>query len=67
LIEKGIDCRQMINPVHRADHFRNHFVDKNYPNSIKISSQSLHLPSATSLHRDQIRNIVKEFESCLSA
>ena len=66
LIEKGIDCRQMINPVHRADHFRNQFDDKNYPNSIKISSQSLHLPCSTNLQRDQIRTIVKDFESCLS-
>ena len=67
LIEKGIDCRQMINPVHRAYHFRNQFDDKNYPNSIKISSQSLHLPCSTNLQRDQIRFIVKEFKSCLSA
>jgi len=67
LKEKGIDCRQMINPVHRADHFRNQFEDKNFPNSINISSQSLHLPSSPNLQREQIRIIVKELNSCLSA
>ena len=41
---KGINCRQMINPVHKADHFINIF-DDNFEISNRISSNSLHLPS----------------------
>jgi perosamine synthetase len=52
--DEGIDCRQMINPVHQAEHFINEFKEDEYPNSIKISSQSVHLPSSTTLSQNQI-------------
>jgi perosamine synthetase len=55
--DEGIDCRQMINPVHQADHFRNEFKEDEYPNSIEISSQSVHLPSSTMLSRNQISEV----------
>jgi perosamine synthetase len=66
LKEKGVDCRQMINPVNVADHFKGHFENKDFPNSIGISSQSLHLPSSTNLKDNQIKQIVKKFKKLLS-
>ena len=62
--QKGIDCRQMINPVHRADHFVDKHSDADFPNAIRISAQSVHLPSSTQLEEDHIRlitNRIKEF------
>lgn len=55
---QGIDCRQMINPVHRADHFANENDDADFPNAIRISTQSAHLPCSTHLHDEQIEYIV---------
>jgi perosamine synthetase len=65
LREKGVDCRQMINPVHQAEHFKNQFNDKNFPNSIKISHQSLHLPCSTGLKENQIKFIVDSLRQSL--
>jgi perosamine synthetase len=65
LREKGVDCRQMINPVHQAEHFKYQFNDKNFPNSIGISHQSLHLPCSTGLKEDQIRFIVDSLRQLL--
>ena len=56
--EQGIDCRQMINPVHRADHFANEYPDSDFLNAIQISTQSAHLPSSTHLRAEQIEYIV---------
>ena len=61
---QGIDCRQMINPVHRAEHFVDYYNDAGFPNAIQVSAQSAHLPSSTNLKEDQIKLIVdkvKEF------
>jgi len=33
----GIDCRQMINPVHHADHFKSQFENNEFLNSVNIS------------------------------
>ena len=52
--QNGIDCRQMVNPVHMAKHFVNGFDHSNYPVSTHISNQSLHLPSTTDLSEEQI-------------
>jgi len=62
--EKGIDCRQMIDPVHRADHLIDEF-DDTFPNSESISKKSLHLPSGTSLTKEDINIIVKEIKCFL--
>ena len=56
---KGIDCRQMINPVHKADHFKSQFSDSEFKNSVHISSHSAHLPSGLSLSNNQIQEISK--------
>ena len=53
----GIDCRQMINPVHHANHFISQFSNDAFPNSINISRQSVHLPSGLGLTEMQISKI----------
>ena len=55
--DKGIDCRQMINPVHHAEHFQNDFNDNDFINSINVSRKSVHLPSSTLLNRSHINKI----------
>jgi len=55
--ENEIDCRQMINPVHIAEHFRAKYSDTNFQNSINISRQSVHLPSGLGLSNCQIQKI----------
>jgi len=62
---KGIDCRQMINPVHHADHFKSQFSYGDFPNSVKISKQSVHLPSGLGLKVNQISEIVETIKSFL--
>ena len=54
--EKGVDCRQMINPVHKAQHFINDFDDE-FPVSKSISRQSLHLPSGLNIKKKDIEYI----------
>jgi perosamine synthetase len=61
--EEGIDCRQMVNPVHEADHF-SEYGDEAFPTSRTVSVQSAHLPSSTGLSEEQIEAIsgkVREF------
>jgi len=53
----NIDCRQMINPVHRAEHFISSFSDHDFEVSIKISEQSAHLPSSLTLTIENIQYI----------
>ncbi|MBI5045190.1 MAG: DegT/DnrJ/EryC1/StrS family aminotransferase [Candidatus Levybacteria bacterium] len=57
---EGVDCRQMINPVHRALHFIDKYDESDYPNSTRISAQSLHLPCSTSLQKNQVEFIVEK-------
>ncbi len=57
MLTKGIDCRQMINPVHRAMHFSDLYGEDSFPISTKISNQSVHLPSSTNLKDEQIKHI----------
>lgn len=64
MLQNKIDCRQMINPVHEADHMKSIYSAKNFSNSLKISKKSVHLPSGTSLDKNSISYIcdkVKEF------
>jgi len=64
--DKGIDCRQMINPVHHAEHFQNQFDFNNFQNSINISNKSMHLPSSTLLNKTEINNISAQIKKYLS-
>lgn len=57
--QNGVDCRQMVNPVHKAKHFINDYDETSYPVSKQISEQSLHLPSSTDLSQDKIRYIAE--------
>ena len=61
--QNGIDCRQMINPVHQADHFKAIFDKNLFPNSISISKQSVHLPSSLNLSENQIKLICNKTKS----
>jgi len=56
--ERDVDCRQMVNPVHRADHFLASYEDADYPNANYVSTHSVHLPSSTHLSNTQIEYIV---------
>ena len=64
--ERGVDCRQMINPVHWADHFRPRFRDENFPNAISMSTRSLHLPSTTALSMSQIDFVLEQVSAIAS-
>ena len=56
----GIDCRQMINPVHHADHFKSQFENNEFLNSVNISKQSAHLPSGLKLTENQISKVANK-------
>ena len=67
---RGIDCRQMINPVHHAKYLIDHYNYNDFPNSVDISKRSVHLPSSSFLSEEDISYIVdqtnfffKEFNS----
>jgi perosamine synthetase len=60
---KGVECRQMINPVHEAKYLIDHYDSRNFPNSIKVSAQSAHLPSSTSLTEEQVKFICDTVKS----
>ena len=53
----GVDCRQMINPVHLADHFESQYFNSAFKNAVHISNQSAHLPSGLGLRDDHIIEI----------
>jgi len=59
LKQLGIDCRQMIYPVHEARHFSQNYRGENFPVSVGISHNSLHLPSSTNLSRENIEMIAE--------
>ena len=62
LFNEGVDARPMIYPVHHAYHFKEHFDDKNFKNSINISKNSLHLPSSTYLNPSEIKFICNKIK-----
>ncbi len=57
LKQNGVDCRQMIYPVHYAQHFKNEYAQQDFPVSEKISLNSFHLPSSTNLSEESIEKI----------
>jgi len=63
--KSGIDCRQMINPVHHAEHFINQFSDE-FSVAKGISKQSAHLPSGLDLTEEQINKISDTLKSFLN-
>ena len=67
MIENSIDCRQMINPVNLANHFKSLFSNREFPNSVNISSNSVHLPSGLALTQKHIRKIVKIINSFIKS
>lgn len=56
--QNEIDCRQMINPVHHADHIKGNFEINEFPVASTVAYQSVHLPSGTSLLKENIELIV---------
>tara|TARA_B100000287_G_scaffold435108_1_gene501854 strand:- start:121 stop:1233 length:1113 start_codon:yes stop_codon:yes gene_type:complete len=64
--KNDVDARQMINPVHKAEHFKKFYNSANFPNSILLSESSMHLPSSTHLTLSQIDRIIDIFESGLN-
>ncbi len=60
---KGVECRQMINPVHEAKYLIEHYDSKDFPNSIKLAAQSAHLPSSTNLSQDEVKLICDTVKS----
>ena len=65
--KRGVDCRQMINPVHQAEHFRSHYLDEDFPNAISLSARSLHLPSTTTLSESEINFVVEQVTAIVAA
>ena len=57
--QNGVDCRQMINPVFNADHFKNKYNKNDFFISSKVSKQYFHLPSSTALTKENILYICK--------
>jgi perosamine synthetase len=62
LLKNGVDARPMVNPVHEAKHFKKSFNKNSFRNSIKISRNSLHLPSSTNLTKQEINFICKKIK-----
>jgi perosamine synthetase len=57
MYSKGVECRQMINPVHQAMHLQHLYEDKDFENAIDVSRRSAHLPSSSSLTNDSIKKV----------
>ena len=55
--EHQIDCRQMVFPVHAADHFAPENSESDFPVSESISRRSLHCPSSNTLTLGKIEKI----------
>lgn len=49
----GIDCRQMIYPVHMATPYLSMGTDSDFPNATNISLRSLHIPSSLGITDEQ--------------
>lgn len=57
MFKLGIECRQMVNPVSNAKHFKQEHDFREYPNANIISKSFFHLPSSTGLSADEINFI----------
>jgi perosamine synthetase len=54
---EGIDCREMIYPIHSAAPYAPSNDPAEFPISRDISSRSLHLPSSTDLPEDDLQRV----------
>jgi len=62
---KGIDCRQMIYPVHMAEPYIRSNNPTDFPISCSISLRSLHLPSSLELKKDDQLKITDSIQEWL--
>ena len=67
MLDNGIECRPMINPVHMADHFAQHYDARLFPNAIDVSSRSLHLPSGNNVDEEMISCIAANLKKALKS
>ena len=56
---KGIDCRQMVYPVHMAEPYKDSNNTNDFPVSRAISMRSLHLPSSLELKDEDLSKIAE--------
>jgi perosamine synthetase len=62
--EQGVDCRQMVYPVHMARPYQDKNDPDDYPVSNSISLRSLHLPSSLSLsdnNQQKISDLIQDW------
>ena len=57
LLQRGIECRPVFYPLNSMEPYQE-YTNLDYPNSYKISSQGISLPSSFSLSLDEINYIV---------
>ena len=62
LKKKGIEARQMVNPINEALHIKK-FIKKKFKHSYQISKNSIHLPSSLDLSTKKIDYIIKNLNS----
>jgi perosamine synthetase len=63
--EHDVDCRQMINPVHEAEHFAADHAPADFPVATAVAHQSVHLPSSTHLRTEQLDLICQRVRTFL--
>ena len=61
--DKGIECRPMIGPVCKAEHFKSKINLKNSIVANQISTSFFHLPSSTKLKKEEIVKICLEINN----
>ena len=60
LLQRGIECRPVFYPLNTMEPYQQ-YSNLDYPNSYKISSQGISLPSSVSLSLGEIKYIVSNF------
>lgn len=60
LKERGIDCREMVYPIHSAKPYAASNQTSEFPVSRDVSFRSLHLPSSTDLRDDDLQRVCDE-------
>jgi len=66
LANEGVECRPMVNPVHEAKHFVEHYDPAEFEHSIGVSRRSFHLPSGANLTAENIQYISEALEKVLN-
>ena len=61
--QNSVECRQMVNPVHKANHLQTSYNEEEFKQSLSNSLQSVHLPSGSSLDKNTIEFICKNVKS----